>query len=370
MPAIFINFVVIFLSLSISSLCAKEIKLGMSTALSGPTKNLGLQLRQGAQLYFSHYNYTLEGKKNPISLVSYDDGYEPHQTVLNTQKLLNEDKVFALFGYVGTPTSKAIMPILLKEKTIYFSPFTGAEFLRSPVKKNIFNIRASYYKEAETQVKYFVKQQKLTNVALFIQADDFGLAGSKGYTIALSDQNITHLQQVRYKRNTEDIKIATQQLKKLNPEVIFCVGTYSPIAKLINNLRAENIHSKIVMLSFAGAMSLQEELENFDDVYITSVMPNPYTSELKIVKQYRQEMAGNKLSSESLEGYINAATFVQIISKIPTEITQESFIKSAEKLNIDLEGLTVRFSTDNHQALHTTYLNRVTKNGLIEVSVN
>ncbi len=368
MSTLLIRLIVVIFTLAFFDLSAKEIKLGMSTALTGPTKNLGLQLRQGAQLYFSHYNNTLKGKENPITLISYDDGYEPHQTVLNTKKLLNQDKVFALFGYVGTPTSKAIMPIISKESTIYFSPFTGAEFLRAPVQKNIFNIRSSYYLEAQTQVNYFVEQQKLTNIALFIQADEFGLAASKGFAIALKNKNINNFQQVRYKRNTLDIKIATQRLIELKPDVIFCVGTYSPIAKLINTLRAENINSKVVMLSFAGAMSLQQELKYFDDVYITSVVPNPHNSPLKIVKQYRQEMTGNKLSNESLEGYINAATFVQIINKIPSDINHKSFISSAEQLDVDLGGITIKFSPDDHQALDQTYLNKVTKNAIIPIN--
>ena len=176
-------------------LTATEIKLGMSSALTGPTKNLGLQVRQGAQLYFQQYNQTPNGKKNPISLISYDDGYEPHHTVINTIKLIENDKVFALFGYVGTPTSQAIMPLLEEHQIIYFSPFTGADFLRSPIKKNIFNVRASYYTEAETQVEYFIDQLNLSKAALFIQADAFGLAASKGYKNALSARGITAIEQ-------------------------------------------------------------------------------------------------------------------------------------------------------------------------------
>jgi len=364
----YIGVIVIFVQFFFSKLSAKEIKLGMSTALTGPTKSLGLQLRQGAQLYFSRYNKTPAGLKNPITLISYDDGYEPHNTVLNTRKLLEDDNVFALFGYVGTPTSKAVMPLISKENTIFFSPFTGAEFLRTPVKRNIFNIRSSYYNEAATQVEYFIKKLKLKNVALFIQADDFGLAASKGYAQALKAQGIENYIQVRYKRNTIDIDIATKQLIELNPDVIFCIGTYSPIGNLINNLRAKNISSKVVMLSFAGARALQQELKNFDEIYITSVLPDPHSSELAIIEQYRQAMLENELSNESLEGYINAATFVRVISQISGEITQHSFIHSAEQLNISLGGVGIKFSPNNHQALNKTYLNVITQNGLLPIN--
>lgn len=349
-------------------LTATEIKLGMSSALTGPTKNLGLQVRQGAQLYFQQYNQTPNGKKNPISLISYDDGYEPHHTVINTIKLIENDKVFALFGYVGTPTSQAIMPLLEEHQIIYFSPFTGADFLRSPIKKNIFNVRASYYTEAETQVEYFIDQLNLSKAALFIQADAFGLAASKGYKNALSARGITAIEQVRYKRNTSDIKSATERLKQLDPEVIFCIGTYEPIAKLINELRTHNIQSHIVMLSFVGAQSLIKRLNNFDNIYVTLVMQDPISSHLPIIQEYQKAMADKPLSHESLEGYIDAAIFVKIINSIKGEITPKSFIKHAEQLKANIGGLPINFSKYDHQALNKSYLNQITRRGLKPVT--
>ena len=292
---------------------AHDIVLGMSTALTGPTKNLGLQVKYGAELYFKQYNQTNFGKSHPIKIISYDDGYEPELTIKNTRKLIEEDRVFALFGYVGTPTSKAILPFIEQNKTIYFSPYTGAEFLRTPHRKEFFNIRASYYNEAETQTKFFIDHLHKKNVALFIQADDFGLAASQGYIRALQRRGITQIQQVRYKRNTVDVEDAVEKLTRLNPDVIFCVGTYEPIAKLVNHLRKNNVNSNIATLSFAGAESLRERLISTENVYITSVMPNPHTSRLPIVKQYRQAMKTHKYSHESLEGYINAATFAKIV---------------------------------------------------------
>lgn len=358
---------VIFYFIQSSNLLAQEIKLGMSSTFTGPSKNLGLELKQGAELYFSQYNKTIEGRKRPIKLISYDDGYEPNVTILNTKKLIEQDKVFALFGYVGTPTSKAIMPLIKKSGIIYFSPFTGAEFLRSPIQRNIFNIRTSYYDEAETQVNYFIKQLKLEKVALFIQADEFGLSASKGYIKALTANGINNFEQFRYKRNSSDIKNTAEKLHNLNPDVIFCIGTYQPISELINSLRASGNKSKIVMLSFAGAMSLQQKITNFEDVFITSVMPDPNRSNLNIVKQYRQAMAEKTLTSESLEGYIDAAFFVHIINEIPGDITKEKFIAASEKLKVDIDGIPSLFSINNHHALNKAFLYRINQHNLIKV---
>lgn len=351
---------------------AEEIKIGMSTALTGPTKNLGIEISQGANLYFSQYNKTREKKLPAIKLITYDDGYEPHQTVLNTRKLIEKDKVFALFSYVGTPTSRVVMPILENKNILYFSPFTGADFLRTPVKENIFNIRANYFNEAQTQVNYFIPQQSNTKVALFIQADEFGLSAIKGYKKALKNVGITQYQQVRYKRNTSEISIAVTSLLKSNPDIIFCVGTYEPIAKLINELRAANNTSKIVMLSFAGGKYLQQRLTAFNDIYITSVFPSPEHSSVNIIKQYRKAMGDMALSAESLEGYINAATFTEIIKQMQNKkqvFSQENFINTAENINFQSFGLPLNFSQTNHQALNNTYLYQFTKVGLKQIAL-
>lgn len=349
---------------------AAEIKLGMSAALTGPTQHLGIEISQGANLYFSQYNKTRDDESPAIKLIIYDDGYEPHQTVLNTRTLIDKDNVFALFSYVGTPTSKVVMPILENKNILYFSPFTGANFLRTPVNKNIFNIRASYFDEAQTQINYFIPQLNNAKVALFIQADQFGLSAIEDYRKALKNVGITQYQQVRYKRNTSEVSFAVKSLLKSNPDIIFCVGTYEPIANLINELRAAKNTSKIVMLSFAGGEYLHQRLTHFNDVYITSAFPSPESSSANIIKQYRTAMGSMTLSRESLEGYINAATFTEIIKKMQhndKSFTLENFVNTAENINFNSFGLPLHFSKTNHQALTSTYLYQFTKVGLTQV---
>jgi len=347
---------------------ADEIFIGMSAPLSGPTQNLGNEIFSGANLFLNHYNQTEVGKKKSIHIIAYDDQYEPIKTSENTKKLLIDKHIFALFSYVGTPTSEHIFPTIDKFNVIYFSPFTGAEFLRTPYKSNIFNIRASYYDEAEKQVSFFVDHLGLTKSALFIQADAFGIEASRGLIDSLKKRDITDIADVRYKRNTEDINEAVTRLQTLNPDVIYAVGTYEPIAKLINTLREKNINSKVVMLSFVGGESLRSRLHSFSDVYLTSVMPDPYKSTINIVKLYRQLMGKKVLSHESLEGFINAAVFSQIISETPSPYRQEQFIKQAHKTVIDLGGLSFKFSEEKNQGLQNVYLNQVTEQGLIEVN--
>jgi ABC-type branched-subunit amino acid transport system substrate-binding protein len=362
-----INSLFIFLLFS-TPLFADVIQLGMSAPFTGPAKEIGTDIRFGAQLYLNVYNKSPQGKRQPIEIISYDDGYEPNRTIINTRKLIEEHNVFALFSYVGTPTSKAIMPLVHRYNKLYLTPFTGAEFLRNPVTPGIFNIRSSYYVEAEKQVDYFIDVKGFKKPALFIQADAFGISASQGFINALHKRGIDNVEQVRYQRNTVNISNAIEKFKQIMPDVIFCIGTYEPLSEVLNTLRADGFKGAIVFLSFAGAESLLSRLKNFDDVYITSAMSNPSANNLPIAKQYLTALGSRKANHQSFEGYINAAFVVEVINRIILPITPEKFIEAAESKPFDLGGLRFSYGPNNHQGLYDVSLYQLTHSGLVTVT--
>src|SRR5262245_53261347 len=151
------------------------VVLGQSVALTGPAQQLGLDMQLGASLWFNHVNSRggVNGRK--IVLKTLDDGYEATRAAENTKKLINDEKVFALFGYVGTPTSQASLPIFTEAKVPFVGPFTGAELLRTPVNPLIFNVRASYYDETEAIVQHLTAMS-VNKIAVFYQNDAYGQA--------------------------------------------------------------------------------------------------------------------------------------------------------------------------------------------------
>src|SRR5271168_2716010 len=120
------------------------ILFGQAAALEGPSAALGQGMRQGILAAFEEVNAKggVHGRK--LKLVSRDDGYDPDRSAVQTLKLLDEDKVFALIGAVGTPTTIATVPIASSRNVPFIGPFSGAEFLRKPELHNVVNIRASY----------------------------------------------------------------------------------------------------------------------------------------------------------------------------------------------------------------------------------
>jgi branched-chain amino acid transport system substrate-binding protein len=161
----------------------RAIVLGQSAALSGPAMQLGEQFKKGALLYFDRVNAKGGVNGRAIELKSLDDGYEPERCKANTEKLI-KDEVFALFGYIGTPTSLAALPVATAAKVPFVAPFTGAQALRDPFNRYAFHVRASYFDETAEIVEQ-VTSIGMKRVAVFHQNDSYGKAGLDGVTRAL-----------------------------------------------------------------------------------------------------------------------------------------------------------------------------------------
>ncbi len=353
-----------------SGVTAGEITIGMCNVLTGPAAALGTGVKKGSTVYFDKVNRSGGVYGRTIRLVSYDDGYEPKNTVAQTRKLLGEDKVFALFGYVGTPTSSAIMPILAEAKAPFWGPFTGAEFLRNPVNKYIFNVRSSYFDEAETQIQYLTEKRGIKKVGVFYQNDAYGLAVKGGVLKALKKRGLEIAGEGTYERNTEDVATAVAALKRANPEAVSMVGTYKAMAAFIKQAKAEGFNPVFLNVSFVGTAALAKELGAAGDgVLITQVMPSPNDASVPIVAQYRSDMkaAGhNELDYTDLEGYVDAAIFVEALRKAGPNLTREAFLTAAESLDTSIGGLAARFSPTEHQALHKTYMTTISR-GQVEI---
>ena len=184
----------------------KEIVVGQSCALTGNAQALGAGMRAGIEAYFAKVNATGGVQGRQIRLVTKDDGYEPAQAITNVRELIEADKVFALIGEVGTPTSKAVVPVAEEAGVPFFGPFTGAEFLRSPSRKYVVNVRGSYYQEMEALVAYLVDQKQLKTIACFYQNDGYGQAGLRGLELALEKRSMAVAALGTYERNTTAVK--------------------------------------------------------------------------------------------------------------------------------------------------------------------
>lgn len=347
---------------------AKEIRIGMANALSGPASGLGTNLKAGADAYFERVNAAggVNGRK--IVLVSLDDGYEPEKSAAATRTLIEQEKVLALFGYVGTPTSTASVPLASRAGVPYLFPFTGAEFLRTPVNKWVFNVRASYFDETETMVERLTRDAGAKRIALFIQDDAFGEAGKAGINRALHKRGMKVAEEARYKRNTMEVDEGLAKIKAAAPDAVVFVGTYKPFAAIVKKARAAGIQAKFMTVSFIGTADfIREAGAEGNGVYITQVMPSPDASTAPLVKQFQQDMKGGPVNYSSLEGYANAAVLVEALRKTGANPSRAGLVGSLEGLNVDLGGLKIGFSASNHQGARDVFLTVVRDGRAVQV---
>jgi len=337
-----------------------KIVFGQVAALNGPAQALGQGMREGILAAFEEANRAAGVGGRKLELKSIDDSYEPEKTIEATNKAIKEERVFALLGAVGTPTSKAGQPIATAAKVPFIGPFTGAEFLRNPFNRYIVNIRSSYFQETEAWIEHLTKDLGITNIAILYQDDAFGLAGLAGVKRAMAKRNMSLVAEGTFKRNTTAIKSALLEIMKGQPQAVVTVGPYKPIAEFIKLARQLRFDAVFMAISFVGSDSLAQELGNQGTgVIVSQVVPFPGDKSLPVVTSYQAALAAVSPNSKpgfvSIEGYLVGRLVVEALKRIPGEPTRETFLDAIESAPFDLGGITLTFSTTQNQGSNQVY---------------
>jgi len=335
------------------------ILLGASLPLTGINKELGQEVLEGADAYFRYINDTGGIQHKRVKLIHYDDKYEPQKTLKNTHTLIEKDKVFALFGFVGTPTTKKILPFI--KDIPFIAPYTGASFLRNSTYPQIVNFRSSYDEEIEHVVQYLYHKKGITRFAIFYQNDDYGIAGYNASIKALHQRKLKLVSEGTYKRNTLSIKHALYEINKGDPEAIILVGAYKPSARFIKRWR--QLYSQKTLfapISFVNANALIEELEDHGEhIYFSLTVPSYDNKTLTVAHEYRSLLGRyypkSSPSYASFESFLAAKTVVLALQKIEGDITQKKFLTHLKNLPSDAIGQ-IPIAYHNSQLLNSVYL--------------
>jgi branched-chain amino acid transport system substrate-binding protein len=347
-----------------------EIRIGSSLALEGHASYLGKQTLHGAQAYLTHINEQggVHGRK--IRVIAYDDGYDPPFCLANTQKLIVQDKVFALFCYVGTPTTVKILPLIEAAKIPLVGMFTGANALREPVHRYLINVRASYYQETGATVRHFVEELGIKKVAVFYQYDTYGFDGLKGTELALKKYGLAPVARGSYIRGTLNVEEGLEKIINSDAEAVVMIGTYDPCAKFIKLSKSRGFNPVFYNVSFVGADELARRLgKDGEGVIVSQVVPPPERPEMQEllwgVREYanflQEYYPEDDLNFVGLEGYINARVLVEGLKRAGRMLDRERFIDAIESIqNYDL-GIanTLSFSPTDHQGLERVYFTRI-----------
>ncbi len=370
-----------------SGVTDSEIVLGMSAAFSGPSRGLGIELFRGASAYFEHVNRNGGVRGRKVVLKTYDDGYQPDPAVKNTLTLMLEEEVFALFGYVGTPTVTRVLPMLKKfqERQIYlFFPFTGAQPQREPPYGGFaFNLRASYRQETAGLVQNFVDIGR-KRIAVFYQADAYGRSGWAGVRQALKPYGERIAGEATYRRGSKFTGVMRDQveiLKASRPDAVICIGAYAACAAFLRDAVDLGLQVPIANVSFVGSENLlnlitqgRDDGERYTDLLVNSqVVPSYHDTSIPAVKQYQELMAlyapsaPQELLKEnytpfshsfvSLEGFLDAKMMVEILDRLgerPERGALEEAVFSITEYDLGI-GEAVSFGPERRQGLQKVY---------------
>ncbi len=344
------------------------ILFGQSAAFSGLASELGINMRRGIESAFQEVNAKGGVNGRRLELKFMDDAYEPEAAISNTKKLI-EERVFALIGAVGTPTSRSATPVAAAEGIPYVAPFTGAAFLRDPEWKNIVNLRASYNQETEEMVERLTKDLGVERVAVMYQDDSYGRAGYQGAKSALARRGMEPVSVGLYPRNTLAVKTGLLDLRRGDPEAVIIIGAYQPVAALISWARFTGLDPVFMTVSFVGSNALAEELgPSGEGVFVTQVVPFPTDSGLPIVQSYHGALLDYAPFAVpgfvSFEGYLAGRLAIAALERCGREVTRQCFIDSINQGEvIDIDGFKLDFGPSDNQGSDEVFLTVIGSDG-------
>jgi branched-chain amino acid transport system substrate-binding protein len=346
-----------------------KIILGQSAAFTGPAAQLGIQFHAGAKLHFDQLNAQGGIAGRSVEIRQLDDGYEPERCADNTSKLI-DDEVFALFGYIGTPTSVVALPLATKAKVPFVAPFTGAMALRSPLNRYAFHVRASYNDETGLIVRQ-LHNVGITKIAVFYQNDAYGKAGLDGATLALAALNLKPVATATVERNSVNVGKAVDTINAAMPEAVIQISAYKSCAAYIRAARKAGYGGNFYNVSFVGTQALADELgKEGAGVVVSQVMPSPYNSAKPIAREFQEAVRKTngavQANFSSMEGFLAAKVVAEGLRRGGVKAGREGLISGLESMgSLSFGGYNVNFSRAEHVASSFVELSMLTGDGRV-----
>ena len=351
-----------------SGITDDSVLFGQSAAFTGPSQELGLQMRLGIQAAFHEQNQAGGVHGRQLELTTLDDFYEPDSAYLNTQRLINREGVFALIGEVGTPTSRSASRLANFLGVPFVAPFTGAELLRDTSLDSVMNLRASYYQEIEEMVERLTTDAGVTRVAVLFQNDSYGQTGLDGVRLALERRGLAPVASWFYQRNTSAVKTAVVDIVEADPEAVIMIGAYSPVAKAVRLIR-EDIDPIFMTVSFVGSNALAAELgAEGTGVYVTQVVPLPEDTSVPVVDAYHRALRAFDVNAVpgfvSLEGYLAGRLAIEGLDLCGPDLSRQCFLDAIRNAgSIDIDGLGLQYGPSDNQGSDAVFLTVIGSDG-------
>ena len=330
-----------------------QILIGQSAPLTGSNAELGNDILNGVLACFRRVNEAggVHGRK--LEIVSLDDANQVARAEANTVKLVEETRVFALFGYASATLSRPALPIVEKRGVPFLAPFTGADPMRV-FNRHVYNMRASYADELEKIVEHFVPLG-VKRFSIVYYDDVVGRENFTAVERALKKRALEPVSTAALKdRANPDIDAAVKAIARGSPDVVILTTLYKASADMVKRAREAGVYAQVASTSFPGASPLAKELgHDGAGVIVATVVPPPTKRSLRIVQEYQaaieHETGRKEYSFTSFEAYIGAKVAVEAMRRAGPRLTREAFMRELDAMHdFDTGGYIVGFSPSNH----------------------
>lgn len=338
-----------------------ELRVGTSIDLKRATRDLGQQIKKGLSLAVNTQNQKGTIPGHIVSLTVLSDDYETALARRNIEILAKEYNTSIILNPGESEVIDAYLDLIRKNKMIVLFPFTGVVKFRSSKYPEMVHYQPSFLEESEAATRYVLDTIDPDKIAIFYQADDFGHDTLEGAKRVFKEKGFTSFVELPYARNTLDFKDQAAKLRHENPSVIALFATSVAAKEFIFQVGVHNLTDKrFYGVSSLGSASFREFYQSKGLRFIvTSPVPNPETSELQIVQEFRKEAVKNNvpLSPQALQAYISGSMFVEGVRMIKGPVTHESILKSFESMkNYDFKGLKLSFNKATRELSSTIWL--------------
>ncbi len=316
-----------------------EITIGSIQDLSGPLAGFGKQVRLGMLLRVDELNEQggVHGRK--LKLQVEDSAYDPKKAVLAAQKLVNQDKIFAMVGHIGTAQNLAAMPVQFEKNVINFFPVTAAREMYEPFHKLKYSFAATYYDQMRTALPKLIKEKNAKKVCTLYQDDEFGLEVARGAEAGLKSLNMELTEKTSYKRGATDFSSQVAKMKAAGCDFVVLGTIIRETIGAIAESRKTGFNPTF-MGSSAAYTDLIHKLggKAMDGLYATMTVQHPYLDEASQPIRFWANKYKTKFNEDptvfSVYGYNVIDAFIRAAQKAGPGLSTDSFIKAMDSMTI------------------------------------
>ncbi|WP_082536651.1 MULTISPECIES: ABC transporter substrate-binding protein [unclassified Roseateles] len=330
-----------------------QINIGQTAGHTGQVAASVGEATRGAKLYLDVVNAAGGVNGQKINLVSLDDKFDPKIAVTNAKQLIDQG-VISLFLNRGTPHTQAIMPLLTEHKVPLVGPSTGAMVLHKPVHPWLFNVRATYQREAERAIEH-LSLIGMERIAIVQVDDSFGEDAVAGALAGLAKTNKTAVAHEKYDRAKPDFAPIVPKLLAKQPQAVLFVGSGTAVVQGMKAVRAAGSNAQLVTLSNNASAGFIKDLgELAYGVIVSQVFPYERSIAKPIIKEALEAArnAGLELTPTVVEGYVSAKVLVEGLKRAGKQPTRQSLRDALEAMGrFDVGGIEVGYNAKDHSGL-------------------